>query len=129
VPLPSLDITSAYGPRLGVVEGDTWHYGTDLRAPRGTPIHALTGGRVILAGEYGSGGNTVIIQDPQGREWFYHHMNEMPSVRKGQAVAPGAQLGAVGQSGVATGPHLHIGLQVQGRWYDPTPYIRRAFRS
>lgn len=127
-PLPSMTLTSGYGPRVGVVNGETFHYGVDLSAPTGTPIHAMVGGKVLFAGMYGSGGYTVIVKDAQGREWFYHHMYRPPGVHVGQTIGVGSVLGGVGQTGAATGPHLHVGLQVKGHWVDPTRFIRRAFR-
>lgn len=127
-PLPSMVLTSGYGPRVGVVSGESFHYGVDLSAPTGTPIHAMEPGKVIVAGMYGSGGYTVVIKDARGREWFYHHMYRPPGVHVGQSVGIGQVLGGVGQTGAATGPHLHVGLQVRGQWVNPTRFIRRAFR-
>jgi murein DD-endopeptidase MepM/ murein hydrolase activator NlpD len=138
-PLPgNPDVTSGYGYRGGGAGVAGFHAGVDLASPQGTPIHAMVGGTVAFAGPYGTGGNTVIIKDVQGRLWFYHHMENQPIVSTGEKVAPGSQLGNVGMTGDATGPHLHIGLYVGGQlvndtatggsFANPTGVIQRAFK-
>lgn len=86
--------------------------GSDLFAPRGTPIVAMRGGRVIDAGTNSLGGNTVTIQDDQGKTYYYAHMDQAPLVQTGQTIATGTPLGVVGDSGNArgTGTHLHLGI-------------------
>lgn len=93
------------------------HHGTskgaaDLFAPAGTLIRSITDGTVTAAGPMGAGGNAVLIHGSDGRDYYYAHMLNAPSVATGQKVTAGQTLGAVGESGNAagTGPHLHIGI-------------------
>lgn len=92
------------------------HGGSDIFATEGTPVMAMRGGRVVSAG-FGSvggsvGGNNVTIQGDDGLTYYYAHMKDAPSVKAGDVVGAGQQIGAVGRTGNAdkTGPHLHIGI-------------------
>jgi len=91
----------------GAVKG-----GSDLFAPRGTPVVAMRGGKVIESGWNAVGGNSVLIQGDDGLQYYYAHGNEKPSVQVGQTVGAGAFLMPVGDTGDAkgTGTHLHIGI-------------------
>lgn len=86
--------------------------GSDIFAPRGTPVMAMRDGTVVDAGTSGVGGNNVLIQGDDNLMYYYAHMDQTPLVQTGQKVEAGQQLGAVGDSGNAkgTGPHLHIGI-------------------
>lgn len=86
--------------------------GTDLMAPRGTPIVAMRGGTVTSTAQDGLGGNTVMIHGDDGKDYYYAHMDAPTVVALGARVATGTPLGVVGDSGNAkgTGTHLHIGI-------------------
>lgn len=86
--------------------------GSDIFAPRGTPVMAMRGGTVVDAGSSDVGGNNVLIQGDDNLMYYYAHMDQLPLVQTGQKVEAGQQLGGVGDSGNAkgTGPHLHIGI-------------------
>lgn len=86
--------------------------GSDIFAPRGTPVMAMRGGTVTHVGTSGVGGNNVSIQGDDGLVYYYAHMDQAPLVQQGSKVAAGEQLGVVGDSGNAqgTGTHLHIGI-------------------
>lgn len=95
------------------------HSGTDIAAPEGAPIVAAAPGNVVFAGLLATRGNTVIIDHGLGVFTSYSHMSRIDA-QPGQAVAVGAQLGLVGMTGLATGPHLHWELVVGGQNVDPT---------
>jgi murein DD-endopeptidase MepM/ murein hydrolase activator NlpD len=94
------------------------HTGTDFAAPDGSPVGAAAPGRVAFTGHLAVRGNSVIIDHGGGVFTGYHHMSRIDVVA-GQDVAPGQQVGAVGMTGLATGPHLHWELIVAGVNVDP----------
>ena len=91
----------------GAVKG-----GSDLFAPRGTPVVAMEPGKVLEAGSNAVGGNSVLIQGDDGLQYYYAHLDAAPSVKVGQQVTAGTFLGPVGDTGDAKGrgTHLHIGI-------------------
>lgn len=96
------------------------HKGTDYAASTGTPIRSTGDGKVILAGRKGGYGNCVIVQHGQGYETLYGHMsNFAKGIRTGSRVSQGQVIGYVGQTGLATGPHLHYEFHVNGAVRNP----------
>jgi len=89
------------------------HLGVDIAAPAGTPVLAAAGGTVTLARSLVLTGNTAIIDHGHGLSTTYAHMAEL-AVKEGQHVARGQEIGTVGATGRATGPHLHWGLE----WFE-----------
>lgn len=85
---------------------------SDLFAPIGTKVRAITAGVVESAGYSEIGGNNVAIKGADGLTYYYAHLRDLPLVKAGQAVTSGQEIGAVGQTGNAAGtdPHLHIGI-------------------
>ena len=84
------------------------HYGLDIAADYGSRVRAAAGGTVIFAGwKSNGGGYQVWIAHGSGLYTTYNHMSGV-SVGRGQSVGRGEQVGRVGQSGNATGPHLHF---------------------
>ena len=121
-PVPGA-ITSGFGPRLHPILGYTrMHSGVDMTAPQGQAIRALTGGRIILASSNGGYGNTVIIDHGGGLTSLYAHQSSF-NVRYGDVVDGGDVIGYAGASGLATGPHLHFEVRVNGSPVDPAPYL------
>lgn len=107
LPLNGARLSSNFGTRRHPVLGQTrMHSGVDLAAPTGTPIYAAAAGRVSFAGWNGGYGNLVIINHGNGLSTRYGHMSRI-SVKQGQQVTQGQTIGAVGQTGLATGPHVH----------------------
>jgi LysM repeat protein len=84
--------------------------GIDIGAPRGTPVYAAAGGSVIIAragGWNGGYGNYVVITHGNGTQTLYSHLSSV-SVSPGQSVSAGETVGAVGNTGKSSGPHLHF---------------------
>ncbi len=96
------------------------HKGVDYAAPTGTPIKATGDGTVLLAGRKGGYGRTVILKHGGSRTTLYAHMSSFSKkIRKGKKVKQGQIIGYVGQSGLATGPHLHYEFRVNGVHRNP----------
>ena len=92
------------------------HYGIDIAADYGSSVRAAGGGTVIFAGWKGNGGGyQVWIAHGSGLYSTYNHMSAI-SVGSGQGVSEGQQVGRIGQSGRATGPHLHFEVWRGGVW-------------
>jgi peptidoglycan hydrolase-like protein with peptidoglycan-binding domain len=107
-------LSSPFGPR-----GARFHAGVDLAAPTGTRVVAAAPGRVAYAGyRYGGWGNFVAVDHGNGIRTFYAHLSRV-SVTLGQVVGEGSELGLVGATGDATGPHLHFQVMVRGAAVDP----------
>jgi murein DD-endopeptidase MepM/ murein hydrolase activator NlpD len=100
------------------------HNGLDLAAPQGTPVEACGSGRVVLAESRILTGNSVVIEHLPGIYSLYYHLSEM-AVSEGQWVRGGQRIGAVGMTGLATGPHLHWELRVGAQPVDPQAFIGR----
>jgi murein DD-endopeptidase MepM/ murein hydrolase activator NlpD len=101
------------------------HYGIDLAAPLGTPIHSATDGVVLRAGRASGYGNAVYIQDADGNVHVYGHMRYY-DVEEGQLVHAGDQIAKVGNEGQSTGPHLHYQIHsggMSGRPIDPEEWL------
>ncbi|MFP5414629.1 MAG: peptidoglycan DD-metalloendopeptidase family protein [Gammaproteobacteria bacterium] len=94
------------------------HNGIDYAAPRGTPVYAAGGGKVIAAGYSNSRGNHVDIQHNRKYTTRYFHLDRF-RVKAGQVVKQGQVIGTVGSTGYATGPHLHYEFLVDGAHRNP----------
>ncbi len=116
-------IGSVYGAGRSYNEAPVidYHHGTDIVADAGVPVVASNSGRVAFAGALDVRGNTVIIDHGLGVFSAYHHLSQI-AVVGGQDVAKGDVVGAVGDTGLATGPHLHWEIIVGGVNVDPLPW-------
>ena len=94
------------------------HLGVDYAAPVGTPVRASGGGTVTLAGWSGGYGKTVKIRHPNGYETLYGHLSRI-AVKKGQRVEQADVIGAVGTTGLSTGPHLDYRMIKDGVHVNP----------
>ncbi|ABB24875.1 M23 family metallopeptidase [Pelodictyon luteolum] len=104
----------------------SYHKGIDIAAPQGTAVHSTAGGRVVLAGTVPEGfevhGNTVILDHGQGVTSVYLHLDSI-SVKEGQRVEKGGQVGTVGHTGISTAPHLHWGVYLYGVSVNPELFL------
>jgi len=112
-------ITSGFGYRYHpVLHYRRLHTGVDIAAPAGTPIYAAGGGEVVSAGWRGGYGNAVIIDHGGGRATLYGHMRAV-AVHAGQVIKGRQVIGFVGMTGIATGPHVHYELRINGVPVNP----------
>jgi murein DD-endopeptidase MepM/ murein hydrolase activator NlpD len=98
------------------------HEGIDVTAPMGSPIEAPAAGVVTDAGWESGYGNTVTIDHGYGVTTKFAHASKL-LVRTGQRVQRGQRIALVGNTGLATGPHLHYEVHVNGRPVDPLKYV------
>lgn len=121
-PLRFARVSSAFNPKrmhpvLHRVKG---HNGVDYAAPTGTPIMAAADGRIAVRGDRGGAGNMVVLTHGNGMKTLYMHMSRFATGQKvGDKVKAKQVIGYVGATGLATGPHLHFGLTINGRYLDP----------
>ncbi len=94
------------------------HQGLDYRAATGTPIHAINGGKVIIARELYFEGNCVVIDHGQGLLSLYFHLSQF-KVKEGDTITKGQLLALSGGTGRVTGPHLHLAVRWQGSYVNP----------
>lgn len=116
-------ITSPFGRRIGLEQYGIFHTGTDLGVPSGTPVRAAAAGRVMnLSGWYQQGyGWGVFIDHGNGVVTVYGH-NSALTVSPGQYVQQGDVIALSGQTGWATGPHVHYEVRINGQYVDPEAY-------
>ncbi len=119
LPLAAYRVTSRFGYRVHPVSGNTtFHYGVDLAAAAGTRVASVADGTVEETGCGQVNGNYVRVSHADGFATMYAHLQSI-SVRQGQKVELGQQIGTVGSTGLSTGPHLHFELRRGGRLVDP----------
>ena len=120
------------GARFGADRGGRLHRGQDVVAAEGTPLVSPRAGVVHWRAFQASGaGHYVVIREPDGRDHVFMHMRDASPLAPGTRVAAGQLIGAVGNSGGSSGPHLHFELWPQG-WFsspssqpiDPLPQLR-----
>lgn len=122
-PLSRGTITSGYGMRFHpVYRTYRMHTGVDIAAPKGTPVLASDGGKVIFAGWKTGYGNCVVIDHGANLTSMYGHLSSI-SVKVGQKVYKGKTIGGVGSTGTSTGNHLHFEIRKLGNDINPNKYI------
>lgn len=114
-------LTSAFGKRKHPITGEMgWHNGVDLAAQEGAPVYAPTGG-IVTKSEMTEGyGNLVVLRGAGDWQYRFGQLQEL-KVKEGDVVNPGDIVGLVGQTGQATGPHLHFEV-----WHREKPDDPRA---
>ena len=118
-PLEFSRVTSGFSMRMHPIL-NTWkqHNGVDYGAPVGTPVRTVGDGVVEFAGWQNGYGNVIHIRHGEERSTVYAHLSRI-DVATGQKVEQGMVIGAVGQTGWATGPHLHFEVKIDGQQQDP----------
>lgn len=119
-------ITSDYGYREHpVYSGESFHKGRDIAAEEGSDIYAVLDGEVIETGNAEMAGNYIKIAHENGLETFYCHCKEI-YLKEGVYVRKGDVIASVGQTGLATGPHLHFELHENNVAVDPEKILCEA---
>lgn len=123
-PAPSYTrISEEYGERIHPILGvPQFHNGIDIAAPNGSPILAAYDGEVVASAYSGSMGNYVMIDHGDSLYTIYMHASAL-YVSKGDLVAKGEQIAAVGSTGRSTGPHLHFSVRKNGGYVSPWGYL------
>ena len=112
-------VSSQFGMRYHpILHYNRMHAGIDISAPSGATLVAVGSGVVVSAGVSGGYGNCVMIDHGDGLVSVYAHMSRI-SVNKGQRLVTGQTIGAVGSTGLSTGPHLHFEIRVNGNPVNP----------
>ena len=116
-------VSSLFGVRCHPLTGRKHHHnGVDFPQPVGTAVFATADGYVAKVGLQPNGlGLSVLIEHPGGFTTHYGHLSRYV-VKMGQQIRRGQQIGRVGQTGTATGPHLHYIVRYKGRSVDPMKY-------
>jgi septal ring factor EnvC (AmiA/AmiB activator) len=126
LPMPAPGpVTVGYGkvvnPKFNTV---TVQNGIDIEAPMGSPVRAVSPGRVVHAGWFKGYGNIVIVDHGEGYHSLVAHLASMQTAM-GEEVEEGAVLGTVGDSGSLKGPYLYFEIRERGRPVDPRPWLGR----
>jgi len=111
--------TSGFGHRIHPInKKDRIHEGVDLYAKKGTDVFSIFDGKVTYSGYLEYYGNTVVIEHKNNVTSHYCHLSKI-EVEAGDKLEAGDILGKVGQTGEATGPHLHFEIRKNGKPIDP----------
>ena len=103
------------------------HMGVDYAAARGTPVHAVAAAKVLFSGRHGTYGNLIILEHAGGYTSYYGHLDRIAAdITVGAAVERDQELGAVGSTGRATGPHLHFEIRLDGSYLKILEESRNA---
>ncbi len=125
-PLEFSRVTSGFAMRFHpILQKWRAHLGTDFAAPTGTPVRTVGDGVVDFAGVQNGFGNVVYVKHRNQHVTVYAHLNRI-DVKKGQSVSQGQNIGTVGATGWATGPHLHFEFRVDGQHQDPMVIARQS---
>lgn len=125
-PMEFSRVTSGFKMRMHpILQTLRAHQGVDYGAPTGTPVRTVADGVVTFAGTQNGFGNVIHIRHRNGSQTVYAHLSRI-QVRSGQNVNQGQHIGAVGQTGWATGPHLHFEFRVNGVHRDPLTIARNS---
>ncbi len=113
------EISSIFGLRRFFNEQErSPHNGLDIAAAEGLPVKAVAAGKVIDSGEFFFSGNMIYLDHGQGIISLYAHLSQI-DVKPGDIVRQGQTIGAVGQTGRVTGPHLHFAVYANQTLVDP----------
>ena len=120
-----------YGDGIGAHRKGHTHQGQDVFADCGTPLEAARAGKVQFKGYQGSGAGNYVVIDGKGtgRDYVYMHLKGKASVREGERVRTGQRIGEVGDSGSATGCHLHFELWSKPGWYEGGHFMQSVSKQ
>lgn len=122
-------ISSSYGTRRDPFNGYKRHHnGIDIAAKKGSSIHAISSGFVTFTGQKGDFGKIIEIHHSNSLKSRYAHLDEI-TVRKGEVVRKGQVIAKMGQTGRATGPHLHLEVWEGEKPVNPTKYISTTLKK
>jgi murein DD-endopeptidase MepM/ murein hydrolase activator NlpD len=125
-PMEFSRVTSGFSMRMHpILQRWRAHLGTDYAAPTGTAVRSVGDGKVEFAGVQNGFGNVVFINHGNNHVTVYAHLSAI-NVTQGQTVSQGQHIGAVGQTGWATGSHLHFEFRVNGVHLDPEDLALQA---
>jgi murein DD-endopeptidase MepM/ murein hydrolase activator NlpD len=120
-------VSSSFGERQDPINGEgAFHSGIDIEAPTGTPVRATADAEVVSAEMANGYGREIVLNHGHDVETVYGHLSAI-AVIQGQHVSRGQVIGYVGQSGRATGPHLHYEVRVHNVPVNPHKYLRMTF--
>ena len=115
-------ITSGFGNRKIALYGyERLHTGIDINTATGTPVTAIAGGTVIVSVYDGGWGDYIMINHGNNLISLYAHLNSR-TVKRGDIVSSGQEIGTTGNSGISSGPHLHFELRENGKSVNPFRY-------
>ena len=123
-PCPSSkSITSYFGNRVAPKAGaSTDHKGIDIGASMGESVIAAAAGKVTTVAYSGVRGYYIVVDHGNGYATLYQHLSRQ-NVKVGDMVKAGQQIGAVGETGISTAPHLHFEVHVNGIPVDPMEFF------
>ncbi len=116
------------GKKISKEPSVNYHRGVDLKGLMNAPVYALASGIVVIAEEMYYEGNHTVIDHGQGVFTRYMHQNKI-LVHNGQYVRGGQLIGYCGETGMVTGPHLHISLYIRGVYVDPLSMLSLPIRD
>lgn len=123
-PMEFSRVTSGFKMRMHpILQTMRAHQGVDYGAPTGTAVRSVGDGVVEFAGVQNGYGNVIILKHRNNHSTVYAHLSRI-NVRKGENVSQGQNIGAVGATGWATGPHLHFEFRINGVYHDPLTIAR-----
>ncbi len=116
-------VNSEFGVRQSPwTRSPEFHGGIDIRAERGTTVHAPAAGTVVFTGTQPEYGMTVIVDHGQEIKSLYGHLSKV-AVQPGQRIERGAVIAYTGNTGRSSGPHLHYEILVKGQSVNPRAYL------
>ncbi len=121
-PVVGCPVSSPFNPKRmhPILKRIRPHNGIDWACPTGTPIMAFADGVVTFAGWKGGNGNLLVIEHAHGYTSVYAHLYSINrKIQKGTKVKQGQIVATVGNTGISTGPHLHFGVKINGKYVDP----------
>ena len=119
-----------YGDGIGAPRAGHTHQGQDVFADCGTPLEAARGGKVQFNGYHGAAGNYIVIDGRKtGRDYVYMHLKRKSAFGTGEKVKTGEQIGQVGETGNASGCHLHFELWSPPGWYEGGNFLRSVTKQ